>query len=87
MDRIQKVNWNGKQEVWDLKLVPHWSSMFCPFDAELCDCSEQSVTKIGHYTLDGFYEPRKGFTEIEPYERPAEGDVRLRRNANVVPVI
>jgi hypothetical protein len=87
MEREQKVNWNGKQGVWDVKLVPHWSSMFCPFENELCDCSEAGVTKIGHYTLDGMYVPRSGYDSYFAHVRPDETEVRKRRGASSVPVL
>src|SRR5690348_1303668 len=61
MARVQKVFWNGKQGVFDVKLVPHWSAQFCPYPTELCGCSEQGTTKIGQYTLEAKYEPRKGY--------------------------
>lgn len=35
------------------------SDMYCPFPNELCNCREGGTTKIGHYTLDGWYVPRK----------------------------
>lgn len=76
MSRVQKLYWNGKQEVFDCKLVPHWSSQFCPYPTELCSCSEQGTTKIGHYTLGGRYEPRKGFEDELPLIEPTEADYR-----------
>ncbi len=81
MDREQKTYWNAKQASWDVKLVPHWSSMFCPFENDLCDCSEQGVTKIGQYALDGTYSARNGYEDVRPTARPTEGDVRVRREA------
>lgn len=80
MAREQKVFWNGKQNVFDLKLVPHWSTDFCPFEADLCDCSEQGVTKVGHYTVEGAYEPRKGFEAVEPQVEPSPVDYRKKRS-------
>ncbi len=81
MEREQKTYWNSKQSVWDVKLVPHWSSMFCPFENDLCDCSEQGVTKIGHFALDGTYFARNGYEDVEPTIQPAEKDIRARREA------
>jgi hypothetical protein len=55
-----------------LKLVPHWTSAYCPFDEELCSCGAQRSTTIGRWrneTADS-YEPRKGFEEIEPLVSP-----------------
>lgn len=83
MERDQKVNWNGKQDVWDVKLVPHWSALFCPFDDELCDCGSQGITKIGHFTLEGAYEARNGYEDIQPLARPSASEVAMRRQEPV----
>jgi hypothetical protein len=48
-DRVQRYFWNGTQNVFDVKLVPHWSAAYCPFPTELCDCREQKPEKIGHW--------------------------------------
>lgn len=79
MSRVQKVFWNGKQGVFDVKLVPHWSSQFCPYPVELCACSEQGTTKIGQYDLEGKYEPRKGYEDELPLVEPTEADYRKQR--------
>lgn len=79
--RIQKLYWNGKQKVFDVKLVPHWSAQFCPYPTELCGCSEQGSNKIGHYTLEGEYVPRKGeeYENVEPLVAPSESDYKNKR--------
>ena len=64
--RIQKLAWEKRTETFDLKLAPHWSTTYCPFDSALCQCSEQGETKIGSYDLHGSYRPRKGYESIEP---------------------
>jgi hypothetical protein len=70
-DRVQKLYFDRKTETWDVKLVPHWTSMFCEFPNELCNCSEQSTTKIGMYDIDGeTYIPRTGYEDIEPEVSP-----------------
>ena len=53
-----------------LKLVPHWTTQFCDYPAELCGCSEQKSTTIGRYDEAGNYTPRKGFEDIEPTVAP-----------------
>lgn len=64
--RIQKIFRNkDKQEV---RLVPHWSTMFCPYENDLCDCNTQGQTKIGEF-VDGEYIPRKGFEQVLPTVR------------------
>jgi hypothetical protein len=54
-----------------LKLVPHWSTRYCDFPSELCDCSEQKSITIGRYRESGDYTPRKGFEDIEPVVTPS----------------
>lgn len=78
-DRLQKLFWNKQQGVFDVKLVPHWSAEFCPFEEELCDCSAQGQTKIGHYKLDEEYEARKDYELIEPGVRPKSYEFNRRR--------
>lgn len=78
-ERHQKVTWNAKQEVFDLKLVPDWSAAFCEYPDELCDCNTQTTNKMGEYALDGSYSPRKGYEDVEPLVYPSERDLRLRR--------
>lgn len=81
MGRVQKLYWNGKQSVFDVKLAPHWSSQFCPYPTELCACSEQGTNKIGHYALedgDWKYVARKGYEEELPLVEPTEAEKRKR---------
>lgn len=49
MERVQKLVWDYKAKHWNVVLVPHWLSDFCPYPNELCDCSEQGTTKVGHW--------------------------------------
>jgi len=84
-DREQKMVWDSKRERWDLKLVPHWSTRFCSYDTELCDCSEQGVTKIGEYAFENgtlVFTPRAGQEALLPPDllRPTEAEV-TKRNA------
>ena len=51
-DRVQKIWWNKTKQVFDVKLVRHWSADFCPYPNELCACSEASQEKIGEYVFD-----------------------------------
>lgn len=83
MAREQKLIWNGKTNVFDVKLVPHWSTRYCPFDDELCDCSTQGVTKIGHWELDDVsWVPYKG-SPIEPLVQPTYLELEKRRAQTV----
>ena len=91
-ERVQKMWWNGKQGVWDIKLAPHWSADYCPFPNELCDCSEQPTNKIGHWQIEEIpvahtpeikvhdveYVPRKGYEDIEPQLKPTSQEVDKR---------
>ena len=78
-ERVQKVAWNAAAGGWDLRLVPHWSAAYCPFEAPLCGCSEHGITKIGSYSLDGLYTPRKGYQESSPLVQPDQWDIARRR--------
>jgi hypothetical protein len=54
---------------YDVKLVPHWSSVYCPYDTEYCGCKEIPTTKVGEYVLSddrsGYvYVPRKGYEDV-----------------------
>ena len=79
ISRVQKLYLDGKKNQWDVKLVPHWSAAYCPYPVELCGCSEQGTTKIGHYTLEGKYVPRKGYEDELPMLEPSEFDYRKQR--------
>lgn len=78
-ERVQKVAWNPATKKFDLKLVPHWSTAYCPFEPPLCECSLQGITKIGHYHLDGSYQARKGFDHHVPTTAPTARDLYKRK--------
>lgn len=78
-DRVQKVWWNKAKGVFDVKLVPHWSAAFCPYPAELCACNEQKNEKIGEWSIDLEYAPRKGYESIEALAKPDARDVAKRK--------
>lgn len=86
MERVQKLFWCGAKKPlqWDVTLVPHWLTMFCPFDDSVCACDKQGNTKIGHWLayLDGAeqcdYIPRKGYEDIEPLVAPTEAEIKKR---------
>lgn len=65
-DREQRVYFDRASGMYDLKLMPHWSSMFCPYPLELCDCSTQGQTKLGFWDTDGEYISRPGYEEFVP---------------------
>jgi hypothetical protein len=91
--REQKLFWNKQSQVFDVKLVPHWLSRFCPYPDELCDCNLQGTTKIGQWVFrldtpetgtrnrtrgSWVYEARKGYEEVSPSETPSKVDQRKR---------
>jgi hypothetical protein len=63
--RQQRVFFDRKTATYELRLMPHWTAAYCPFPAELCDCSAQGQTKVGMFS-EGDYHPRPGFEEITP---------------------
>lgn len=75
--REQKVYWNSKAKVFDLKLMPVWYERFCEFDETLCPRS--GSTKIGHYTLDEEYIPRSGYEDELPEVAPTQAMYNRRR--------
>jgi hypothetical protein len=79
IERLEKVAWNAKQKVFDLKLVPHWTTAYCPFEDQLCDCSTQGTTKVGHYDLDGNFVPRKGYEDVRATAVPTDREIARRR--------
>lgn len=78
-ERVQIVRWTKATGVFDVKFAPHWSASYCPFPNELCDCSEQGVTKIGEYDLDGTYKPRKGYEDETPTVEPTLAQYKKQR--------
>lgn len=89
MEREQKMYWSKVSKAFEVKLMPHWTSKFCPYDDELCDCNKQGTTKIGQYKFllgDGssdwpdswLYEARKGYEEILPTVEPSKQEKQRR---------
>lgn len=70
-EREQRVYLDKATGTYDVVLVPHWSTAYCPYDVELCPCSTQGQTKIGFYDLDGSYIPRSGYEKIKPTVSPS----------------
>jgi hypothetical protein len=79
IEREQKIEWDYTAHNFAVKLVPHWSTRFCPYEDELCDCSTQGKTKIGHYDLTGEYTSRNGYEDEVPSVRPSEYQLNQRR--------
>lgn len=74
IEREQRISYDKNRGIFNVSLYPHWSTAFCPYDPPYCACREQSVTKIGHYSLEGEYSPRKGYEVIAPLVRPSQSD-------------
>ena len=79
-ERELTLVWNKKQRIFDVKLTPHWSARFCDYP-DYCDCSQQGVTKVGHWTLDREYIVREGHGEDIP-DVPAPSDQDYARRAS-----
>lgn len=95
-ERVQKLFWAGKDKPkqWDVKLVPHWSAQFCPYESALCGCKDQKMEKVGDWvvgeknssgkiiedanTTTVTYTPRKGYEDIEPEVRPDAREIKRR---------
>lgn len=80
-EREQKLYWDKKNQQYDVKLVPDWRTKFCPFPNELCDCSEQGSTKIGHFKMNETgiqYVPRKGYENVRPLLSPTSKEFEER---------
>lgn len=71
-DRVQRIYRDRASGTNKLKLIPHWSTQFCPFPTELCDCREHRTVTIGHFEDDDYY-PKKGWEDVEPEVFPEEG--------------
>lgn len=62
--RTQVLKRAYKTGVDEVLLVPHWSSMFCAYPLELCDCRQGGQTKIGEFNPRGRFVPREGYEDI-----------------------
>lgn len=51
--RVVQIKENKTSGFKDVKMVPHWSTSYCEFPLELCDCSLQSENKVGHIGPSG----------------------------------
>lgn len=71
-ERVQRRFRDKATGLWELKLVPHWSTAYCPYPEELCACSTQGTTKIGYWDIDGQYIPRTGYEDIVVTVDPPE---------------
>lgn len=70
-DRVQGLRYNKLKNEYDVKLLPHWTTRYCPYPDKLCQCRHQKTEKIGHYEWDFAqdvfrYVPRKGYQAIQP---------------------
>lgn len=77
-EREQKLVWNKKMGVIDVKLVPHWSTRFCDWEPPYCSCSSQGTNKIGHFTLEGEWVARNGFSTA-PLVSPSRRELERRK--------
>jgi len=72
-DRVQTLR-KEKDGHRDVVLEPHFTTAYCSFPDELCDCRHQGETKIGYWYQDDdgthIYVPRKGYEHIDPEVTP-----------------
>lgn len=68
--REQRLYFDRTTGGHDVKLVPHWSTAYCPYHDDLCGCARQGTEKIGAYDPGGKYTPRRGYEDIEPEVEP-----------------
>jgi hypothetical protein len=85
-ERVLKLTLNKqlKTPVINVSYVPHWSTEFCPYPDELCNCRQQGVTKFGHWTLEGgtpVYVPRKDEEQPADIPEPSESEWRALAKA------
>ena len=71
--------WNTTQSVWDIKQGPYWFNRLAGLPEEFVP--KQSTNKVGAWTIDGYYIPRKGWEHIEEsmVPRPSVEDFRKRQ--------
>jgi hypothetical protein len=67
--RVLKWIYFKTKDLWELKLVPHWSTRYCDYPDILCDCRRQGENKVGHM-VGSTYVPREDYEHIEPLELP-----------------
>lgn len=68
-ERDLVAKFNKTQGVYEAKLVPNWSTAYCEYGNDLCNCRTQGTTKIGHW-VNGVYIPREGYERISPPPHP-----------------
>lgn len=80
-DPVLSSYWNYKAQVWDVKRGPFWYNAYSGLPEEFVP--KQSTNKVGEWTLDGYYRPRKGWEYIEEDQvpKPSPEDFRRRQNA------
>lgn len=95
-ERTIKVYWNkaaskaGKKETpgVEVKLVPDWSTSYCDYPNELCDCSLQKPTKLGTWMADNTgvrYTPSRGKADLydpaDPVGHPSTKQIKELKEA------
>lgn len=72
-ERVLATWLNKRTGQYEAQLKPHWSTAYCEYPNELCDCRTQGITKVGEWLPNGNYFPRKGFENVAPPATPASG--------------
>jgi hypothetical protein len=74
-----KVFWDKTQNNWTVKSLPSWMETYmCGFDEALCPRTPSA--KVGSWSIDGYWQPRKGYAvDKELVPRPSDDEIRRRR--------
>lgn len=64
-ERVFRTKANKTSGFTDVSLAPHWSTSYCEFPLELCDCALQTENKVGHIGPSGTFIPRKGYEHVK----------------------
>lgn len=72
-ERVQKLKRNSRAGGWDLLLAPHWSTAYCRYPNELCDCRTQTTNKVGWFDPFGDFHPLEGHENVKPTITPELG--------------
>jgi hypothetical protein len=68
-ERVLTWKYRKREGKWELLLMPHWSTGYCDYPDELCDCRTQGQNKVGEM-IEDIYVPREGYEHIDPPSLP-----------------
>lgn len=70
--KLTKDHSKNEKISYNVTYTPHWLTRFCPYEPQFCRCSEQGITKIGHWLKSGDYVPRSGYEQPTDIPIPKE---------------